>query len=384
LSLRTAIQKPDKVSSYKLQEKKPFLNSDRFQHFAIATRRHAISSENFKSKSIVYPNLEGVTIQQENGELLNDSDIQAIAERIWLEGLASWLDYRVLRSLYMHAPYLEMTLILLDKINKLLTGASIPYPIELAQNTAKIYEAVKSHNFLIKIVSKNNVHDFIAQLQDYHYCPALRCPHRPALRCPQTNKPTHKFVHLTGEIRPYIKTNKLDFKSMKKTSVTMMNTHLSTPLFGEHNDDRVLVGFGFLKDKTMIKARLLSDKGTYLREWRGSAGDVTKYAESAKFFNYTDEQQFIEKINQPYSFVNEVLAQLTRESVYCIIMGRDRPEERDNAIFYQDLVKNKLKLMLPIFIYDSDIQALVPFDKDIYSLNSDHSNQAVKQGCSIM
>lgn len=203
---------------------------------------------------------------------------------------------------------------------------------------------------------------------------------RASLRQPVPNhkdKPSHKFHHLTGEIKPYSKgeTVKPHHQThAKKQSTTLISPEKCTPLFQSHQSGTLLVGVVLRADPNMepglydparakIKAMLGADAGTYGRQWRGTEATVKAYAQNAE--NYKSLEEFKEIIRHNATQYNEVLAEPSKESLIGIVIGRDTPKARKLARQYQNDIQTKLDIKLPIVLYDAKRRMLIE-DLELY------------------
>lgn len=200
---------------------------------------------------------------------------------------------------------------------------------------------------------------------------------RARLREPLAGKLTsHKFHHLTGTISDYSKKPSVKphhTTHAKKQSMTLISWELNTKLFQSANLKTLLVGIVLRADpqleqtsydarRAKIKALLLSDTGTYHRQWRGSLDDVKQYAQSVKNYTYFNE---FKQVICLHTATNEVLAEPSKDSLLGILLGRDTPQARKLARQYQVDIKTKLGLHLPIILYNSEQNKLIE-DLDLY------------------
>ena len=291
------------------------------------------------------------------------------ASEIWLKGIKSWHHYRFLRKNSDMEIQWVLDALLIN--NALFQGLDIPFqPIPMFQNqkvenyfnTAfeKVVEGVLNNQILAKVIKPHDWLMFICQLTNVNYRAELRKP----ILCP-----THKFVHLTGEIIAYGnrgKSRKLFaaaayYTHTKKTSTTLLSSQRNTPLFGtQHRKALNLVGFLFDQKKCKVKARLLQDSGTYEHRWLGSEAEVEAYQTWIQNRNVIDECVFIRNI-QEADKTNEVLAQLNKEALMAIVIGQDTPEARQLAISRQTEINKKFSLLLPIVFYDYSQRTLKLF-----------------------
>ena len=220
------------------------------------------------------------------------------AHEIWQKGVKSWNHYRYLRE--NNDLVTQVVLMDLLPINRLFQGSTSPfYENGILQQIAnypnafkEIDNSVSNNKVLAKVIKPKDYPLFIKQLENLNY--------RAHLRKPIAN-PTHKFVHLSGEIVTYIKKkcpNK-EYTHTKKTSTTLLSSLNNTLLFGErHNIASNLVGFLFDQEKCKIKARLTQDSGTYNHGWIGNKPTVLNYQTYMRGRNEIDEEAFIIKIQE--------------------------------------------------------------------------------------
>ncbi|WP_342219467.1 hypothetical protein [Rickettsiella endosymbiont of Miltochrista miniata] len=279
------------------------------------------------------------------------------AHEIWQKGVKSWNHYRYLRE--NNDLVTQVVLMDLLSINRLFQGSTSPfYENGILQQIAnypnafkEIDNSVSNNKVLAKVIKPKDYPLFIKQLENLNY--------RAHLRKPIAN-PTHKFVHLSGEIVTYIKKkcpNK-EYTHTKKTSTTLLSSLNNTLLFGErHNIASNLVGFLFDQEKCKIKARLTQDSGTYNHGWIGNKPTVLNYQTYMRGRNEIDEEAFIIKI-QETDQTNEVLAQLNKDALLAIVIGQDTDETRNLAITRQNEIKEKFSIVLPIIFYSSSEKSI--------------------------
>ena len=300
-----------------------------------------------------------------NGESLYFGSIseEVICQQVWEHGVASWLEYRSLLAQFKQSP-LRSVLLLLYKLDAVLIGVRGPFPVELINATAIIYNTSRANNLLMKMIDPSNIDDFVKQLEgEYEYRPQLR------LETPKEGA-THKFYHMKGRVGlyPMQKSSTPTKKNAtRKMAMTLISETLDTHLYREQHKDQLLVGVGLNRAFCTIKAMLFSDRGTYQRGWVGSLHSVSQYKNKIEHINFTDIDAFIEAIRKPDAGVNEVLAKITREALQCIVIGRDTLEARKVACVYQRSIRELLGVNLPIIFYDAHLQALIPYDPEFYA-----------------
>ena len=327
------------------------------QPVAQLLKRYLQKKSELTEKEIAF--LEAMEIGEKNSFF---SEINAA--EIWLSGIQSWHHYRFLRKNC--DIEIQWVLDALLTHNALFQGLDTPFqPMPILQNQRvedyfnvafeKIVEFVLHNQILAKVIKPNDWSLFICQLTDVNYRAELR---------KLIVHPTHKFVHLTGEIIPYGnrgKSRKLfaaDYTHTKKTSTTLISAQRNTPLFGTHHLKALnLVGFLFDQKKCKVKARLLQDSGTYEHGWLGSESEVEAYQTLIQDCNVIDERVFIRNI-QEADKTNEVLAQVNKEALMAIVIGQDTPAARQLAISRQTEIYKKFSVLLPIIFYDSSQRTL--------------------------
>ncbi|TLY47217.1 MAG: hypothetical protein E6K54_06220 [Gammaproteobacteria bacterium] len=285
---------------------------------------------------------------------------------IWQQGVQSWQHYRFLRKNNDTETQWVLNKLLLN--NRLFQGSTSSFDGHLIQkqrienyfNAAfeEMAETVLNNQALAKTIKPKDWSLFVKQLTDVNY------------RAEQLRKtiatPTHKFVHLTKQIIPYIKDirkkNQKNYTHTKKTSTTLLSSRLNTPLFGTHHRNALhLVGFLFDQKKCKVKARFLQDSGTYQHGWLGSESEVKNYQTWINNRIVTDENLFSLKV-QGANQTNEVLAQLNKEGLTAIVIGQDTPEARHLAISRQTEIKDKFSMWLPIIFYDASRRSIKLYD----------------------
>jgi ankyrin repeat protein len=208
---------------------------------------------------------------------------------------------------------------------------------------------IRKNEILIKIIAPRDHYDFIEQLKDYHYRPALR---------EKIANPKYKLVHLTGEVVAYQNhnpKNKASYTHTKKSSATLLSSTLSTPVFGQHDPNRPLVGYLFNKKDCVIKAMMRQDKGTYNHQWLTQTEEEAKNAAHLiPNYNFTDEQAFLNVINTDPDRTNEVLVKVKKEALVAVVVARKDSNSISIAKERQKEARDKLGLDLPVVFYDSN------------------------------
>lgn len=203
---------------------------------------------------------------------------------------------------------------------------------------------------LIKIVAPEHHEEYLKQLCDYNYRPVLRA---------EKNQAQYKFVHLSGEVVPYKKhtnKNKPAYSHTKKSSATLIGAGLQTPVFGQRDITRPLVGYLYNKQDCVIKAMLKQDKGTFLHQWLAQTEILAQTAgRIIPDYNFTKESEFLDSVNNDNPHItNEVLAKVKKEAIVAVVIARNTPECVDLAKKRQLTAHDKLGLNIPIVFYDSD------------------------------
>jgi hypothetical protein len=228
-------------------------------------------------------------------------------------------------------------------------------PRELQQ----INSARTSHQLLLKVVREPHLEELLGMLQDTQT--------RPPLRRPKKATDTHKFFHLTGEIKQLTAAQKrAQHTHTRKTSTTLMPaTDLSLRLFGDHDEQRDLIGFLFNATQCVIKARLAYDTGTFTRGWVGTLSEVKNYAAHIKRSNYTDSAKFHDYVDSNAAIaLNEVLAELSQSACLGIFIAKDTISAREIAISYQKKYAERIGVVLPIVLLDRTYHQLRLLHKD--------------------
>jgi hypothetical protein len=233
-------------------------------------------------------------------------------------------------------------------INLLQTEAE-QIPDLVFDETKELTQEISKNQILIKIIAPKDHNDFMKQLNDYHYRPALRA---------KISNPKYKLVHLTGEVVAYnyhSHKNKAPYTHTKKSSATLLSSSLSTPVFGQHDPNRPLVGYLFNKKDCVIKAMLRQDQGTYCHQWLTQTEEEAKNAAHLiPNYNFTDEHAFLNEINTDPSRTNEVLVKVKKEAIVAIVVARKDSNSISIAKERQKEARDKLGLDLPIVFYDSN------------------------------
>lgn len=281
-----------------------------------------------------------------------------LLETIKQEGFASYDDIAlVIENCPAHLS--QNLYLLIDKLHffrLLLKGGLTPYSINPTIDKG-LQEKIENFSLLYKIIAPDKFDNYVKQFKDYHY--------RPPLRYYKTN-PSHKFVHLTGEIIDYSPKKKKHppKQRIKKNSTTLLSPNLVTPVFGEHhNDDRPLVGLLFDLNQCTIKAMLQYDRGTFDHGWLGGKSQVENYKEQIKNLNYTCLDAFKKAILDQNS-LNEVLAEIPKEAIIGIFMRHTTGQSRKTAFEYARIIRQELNLDLPIYHYNREKKLVCLYPKD--------------------
>jgi hypothetical protein len=245
----------------------------------------------------------------------------------------------------------------LDTFNLLFKGGLTKYhaPPLLA---SALQEKIENYEILYKMIKPTIFDSYIAQFNDYTIRPNNLRNSKPTA--------THKFHHLTGEIKTYQPkiNHNCNKQTIKKNSTTLLSPELVTPVFGEmHNDGRPLVGLLFDLKQCNIKAMLKHDVGTVNRDWVGTWDEVSEYKATATNLNYTNFTQFKQAIQHSVQ-LNEVLAEIPKEAILGIFMRDTRLKSKEIALDYANKIKSTLNLDLPIYHYSSTDKAILPCPKE--------------------
>jgi hypothetical protein len=190
---------------------------------------------------------------------------------------------------------------------------------------------------------------------------------------------THKYVHTTDEVVPYVshkynldladpaklKKDKV-YESLKKQSFTLLNYLLKSPVFGLHDDSRMLVGMLFDQAHCLpAKGFFKYDKGTYDRKWVGTKESVEAYLAAMRkdnviMRNLDDMRRFV-KLNP--NVLTEVLARVTRESALAIIIAKDTPEALTEAKRRAEILATDVGIVVPIVFYNPKLQSVTVYSE---------------------
>lgn len=216
-------------------------------------------------------------------------------------------------------------------------------PPDLLPEATHVTQKFYNFELLIKIVKLENWAQFLAQLADYEFRPALRA-----------SKPG--FWHMTPEgqiISPLPKkTAPGAHRATKKTSTTLIGPNYAKP-FGSAQQSRTLVGVLFDRQLTTIKRMYTQDIGTVGKPWQGTEAELHYYWQQNRRFEHSNLDTFIEAVRCSNK-TNEVLAELTRESVLGIVIGRNDESTLVQAQYYLQSLSSLLNRQLNIYWYDSE------------------------------
>ncbi len=256
--------------------------------------------------------------------------------------------------------------------NVILTGAKISYSEFLnfpgakqqLDNFISIYTFILEEQGLIKIIQPANSEDFIKQLQDYAYRPALRKPRTEEAKC------THKYVHDKDEIVLYESHKNKDkiHTSLKKQSFAFLSPNLETAVYGEHDAVRVLLGLVFDQRQCLPpKAIFKHDYGTVTRKWVGTEAEVKKYAEKVKAVRLNNWDELREHVRDQNNkgIMTEILGRVIREAARAIVIARDNKESRLLALDFQSRLQN-ININIPIIIYNRRLRHLTIFSEQSF------------------
>jgi hypothetical protein len=242
-----------------------------------------------------------------------------------------------------------------------------------------VLKCLKEGNALVKMVRDDktgtkNWDDMIKQLCDYTI--------RQNIRIPQKPETGYKYIHIPtdvekdekepggiyfpkGKIVPFdLKKQQAAKKGKKytgtiKTPVTLISSNLNTGLFGASDPERELVGLVFDSDLCLYKMMLTQDRGTVLREWVNSKlQNVKAYARSIQHISHIYLIEYKKAIDgQPYA-VNEALAEVNRDAILGIVIGKETPKAIDIALKRQKELEFILKRKIPIVFYNPILQSV--------------------------
>ncbi|HBB53827.1 MAG TPA: hypothetical protein DCZ80_07990, partial [Legionellales bacterium] len=138
---------------------------------------------------------------------------------------------------------------------------NLPY---VKNSRPSISQTIQDNKTIFKIIKSNNWDDFVKQIDDYSYRPALR------IKKPNSSQSLFKYVHSTKETIPYVAQKRNPSKvytHTKKQAATYLSKNLHTKVFGEQHTNEPLVGLLFDERLCITKAMFKYDRGTYPREW---------------------------------------------------------------------------------------------------------------------
>lgn len=299
---------------------------------------------------------------------------------IWNEGFKSILDFRLLQK---HCSFGLVKALAFDLFDSHLfyTGAAeYPFPDsplydeyhQLDDFSQSLLKIIKNNGIYLKILrlDQDKINEFTQQFKNYNYRPNLRAgaQPKPGLSIARDkSKATHKFHHLQNVIKDYTpNNNKLkDDKNIiiwsdkkydhtKKMPVSMVDKRLCAPVFGEHDEKRLLVGVLLgCDDNAIIRTMLIKDFGTVARDWVGNKGQVIRYSREVRNINFSDPEKYFAYVNAyPYR-VPELLTEFKKESLKAIVIAGSYEEKAvEEAVKLQGVFSQELKLDLPIVYYD--------------------------------
>lgn len=315
-------------------------------------------AKTIRDKLAKNPHRKDKTFETSEGTEVSFDDINLI-EIVKQKGFASYYDVTLLLEYY----HYDNRHILIDIIKELdffqlLFKGGLTQHQSAPMLDSNMLNKINNYEVLYKVIPPDDFDKYIASFNDYSTRPNI-------LRKKKPNA-THKFFHLTGEIKEYQakSTHSCDKQSIKKNSTTLLSPELVTPVFGEqHQDGRPLVGLLFDFKQCIVKAMLKYDRGTIEHGWVGTKKEVEQYKKDFENLNYTDLEEF-KKAIQHNPRLNEVLAEIPKEAIIGIFMRNTTLKARETALEYASKVKATLNLDLPIYHYDKVDKTLLPCSND--------------------
>jgi hypothetical protein len=293
-----------------------------------------------------------VKIRDSKGQMIDVSlDEHQLAEKILSCGLYS---KKELQNLEKHLQpghlAIQITYDLLSA-GLLTQGSKLPLNDYPHHNSSHIYQSIQDNQAIFKIIKTPNWTDFVKQIENYNYRPALRT------QKPNSSQALFKYVHNTNETIPYVAKKRNPHKvytHTKKQAATYLSKNLHTKVFGEQHPDEPLVGLLFDEKLCMTKAMFRYDRGTYPREWVGSEQAVQSYAKRLQqeklLFSSCDE--FRADIDKDPT-LNEALVKFSRESILAIFVASDTPKAKEEARQRQEELFRKFGKRYEIVFYDN-------------------------------
>lgn len=299
-----------------------------------------------------------------------ESEVSVIAEpwesnayNIWKKGVLSWRHYRHCR-LQQDNYQLQEVLDRLARADLLFKGSPACFSNFFSSSTHSVnaqkniddgitvlqaLECIQQIKGLVKIIKPQDWNFFIHQLENLNNRPKLRNT---------VHTPTHKFIHLTGEIVVYQKKRrkKANYTHTKKTATTLLSSQMNTSVFGEKDPkSHLLIGVLFDQTQCQVKAMLLKDSMTFMHSWLGNQSAVSKYKDQMIKINQTNWDIFVQEANNRFRY-NEVLAKVNKTAMRAIFIAQDTPEARLMSLQRRDEIAQKFSIRLPIIFYSSLLQ----------------------------
>lgn len=215
-------------------------------------------------------------------------------------------------------------------------------PPAIHSEISELVDLFLKYSLLIKIVKVQNWPQFLAQLSNYEFRPPLRA-----------KKDDPWYLTPSGEIIPYPakKTAAGDHTATKKTSTTWIGPSYNKP-FGSIWKNRPLVGVMFDRRRVNIKRMYTRDIGTIAKPWQDSIDQLRRHFAEIDGVEYSDLNAFFAAIQQSNE-TNEVLAELTRDAVIGIVVGRNDQASLELAKYYAQTLSRQLDRALNVYWYDS-------------------------------
>ena len=205
---------------------------------------------------------------------------------------------------------------------------------------SEVVDLFLKYSLFIKMVKVQNWPQFLAQLSNYEFRPPLR-----------VKKDDPWYLTPGGEIIPYPakKTAVGSHTATKKTSTTWIGPSYSQP-FGSIWEHRPLVGVLLDWRKVNIKRMYTRDIGTIAKPWQDSIDQLMRHLAQMDGVEYSDLNAFFAAIQQSNE-TNEVLAELTREAVIGIVVGRNDQASLELAKYYAQSLSRQLDRALNVYLY---------------------------------
>jgi hypothetical protein len=168
--------------------------------------------------------------------------------------------------------------------------------------------------------------------------------------------PKGKIVPFDLEKQQAAKKNK-KYTGTTKTPVSLISSNLNTRLFGSGDANRELVGLVFHSDLIHYKMMLTQDRGTFHQNWVDS--DLKKvicYGRTIQHISHINWMEYKKAIDdQPY-VINEALAEVNRDSIRGIFIGKETSESINIALRRKKELECMLMRKVPIIFYNPVLQ----------------------------